>query len=313
MPVKSGTVKIFLGNLSDAATPDTVRPLFEAFGKVVEADVIKNYGFVHMEDESEAKRAIAALNGREVCGKAMVVELSTGLNKRGMARRGRCKIFVGNIHKDTQLDELRSLFSAHGTVVEADIISNYAFVHMEGEEQAQAAIDALNGYQLHGQDIRVQMSTSSVRPVPGMDKADMCFRCGSHGHWSKDCGRQDLVGYGAPAGPADAWAGYQAAAASAGARERARYAPYPAYAPPPPAYRRDVYYDPAARRDTYYEGYYDTYDAYDLYDRRRAAALPPMHDPYGPPPRRYDTEEPLYDRRGPASYRVAPAAPRRMY
>ena len=41
---------------------------------------------------------------------------------------GRCKIFVGNLHKDTQLEELRGLFQRHGNVVEADIISNYAFV-----------------------------------------------------------------------------------------------------------------------------------------------------------------------------------------
>ena len=46
MPVRTGTVKIFLGNLSEAATADDVRPLFEEFGRVVEADVIKNYGFV---------------------------------------------------------------------------------------------------------------------------------------------------------------------------------------------------------------------------------------------------------------------------
>ena len=53
MPVKSGTTKIFLGNLSDSATPDVVRPLFEAFGTVVEADVIKNYGFVVSVDCGE--------------------------------------------------------------------------------------------------------------------------------------------------------------------------------------------------------------------------------------------------------------------
>ncbi|XP_037084041.1 RNA-binding protein 4-like isoform X2 [Pollicipes pollicipes] len=335
MPVKSGTVKIFLGNLSDAATPDTIRPLFEAYGKVVEADVIKNYGFVHMEDEAEAKRAITALNGKEVCGKSMVVELSTGLNKRGMAKRGsaggRCKIFVGNLHKDTQLEELRSLFAPHGTVVEADIISNYAFVHMEGEEQAQAAIDALNGYQLHGQDIRVQMSTSSVRQVPGMDKLDICYRCGVQGHWSKDCGRPPATGYaGAYAGYAapaaathDSWGGYQAAAA---ARERARYAPYPAYGPAPPAYRRDPYYDVTPRRDPYYDvgGYYEAaravpqeyYDEYDLYDRRgavarRAAPLPATHDPYDPYglARRPATEQ-LYDRRATAYRSVLGAAAR---
>ena len=46
MPSRSGTVKIFLGNLSESASADDVRPLFEAYGTVVEADVIKNYGFV---------------------------------------------------------------------------------------------------------------------------------------------------------------------------------------------------------------------------------------------------------------------------
>ena len=44
----------------------------------------------------------------------------------------RCKIFVGNLHKDTQLEELRGLFQRHGNVVEADIISNYAFVVSPG-------------------------------------------------------------------------------------------------------------------------------------------------------------------------------------
>ena len=51
----------------------------------------------------------------------------------------RCKIFVGNIHKDTTPDELRALFSPHGTVVEADIIANYAFVVSGGEGSGGAA------------------------------------------------------------------------------------------------------------------------------------------------------------------------------
>lgn len=41
-----GTFKIFIGNLGDKTTTDDIKPLFEKYGKVVECDVVKNYGFV---------------------------------------------------------------------------------------------------------------------------------------------------------------------------------------------------------------------------------------------------------------------------
>ena len=55
----------------------------------------------------------------------MVVEASTGARKGGNKKT---KIFIGNVHKDTQVDELKSIFAVYGNVVEADILSNYAFV-----------------------------------------------------------------------------------------------------------------------------------------------------------------------------------------
>lgn len=42
----AGTFKIFVGNLADKTTADELRPHFEKYGKVVECDVVKNYGFV---------------------------------------------------------------------------------------------------------------------------------------------------------------------------------------------------------------------------------------------------------------------------
>lgn len=55
----------------------------------------------------------------------MVVEASVGA-KRGSNRK--TKIFVGNVHKNTEVDELKGLFAAYGSVVETDILTNYAFV-----------------------------------------------------------------------------------------------------------------------------------------------------------------------------------------
>ena len=69
MPVRGNTFKIFVGNLSDRTTAEDIRGLFENHGTVVEADVVKNYGFVHMEKDDEGKAAIAALNGHSLHGR----------------------------------------------------------------------------------------------------------------------------------------------------------------------------------------------------------------------------------------------------
>ena len=55
----------------------------------------------------------------------MVVEASKGYSK-GPARK--TKIFIGNIHKDTKVEELRSLFAEYGEVVESDILNHYGFI-----------------------------------------------------------------------------------------------------------------------------------------------------------------------------------------
>jgi hypothetical protein len=51
----AGAFKLFIGNLEEKTQPSEIRPLFEKYGKIVECDVIKNYGFVHMENEQAGR------------------------------------------------------------------------------------------------------------------------------------------------------------------------------------------------------------------------------------------------------------------
>nr|CAX76053.1 RNA-binding protein 4 [Schistosoma japonicum] len=74
-------VKIFVGNLNPESKASDLRKKFEAFGKVTECDVVNNYGFVHMEKESEAEAAIAGLQNAILDGVKINVERSHG--KRG--------------------------------------------------------------------------------------------------------------------------------------------------------------------------------------------------------------------------------------
>lgn len=75
---RGNTVKIFIGNVAEDTTPDKLRPLFEKYGEVVECDVLKNYGFVHMTNKNDANKAIAQLDGYSVDNHNIRVELSTG-------------------------------------------------------------------------------------------------------------------------------------------------------------------------------------------------------------------------------------------
>jgi len=69
--------KIFVGRISVGTTNEQLRDLFRKFGKVCECDVVSDFGFVHMESEDEAKSAIAALDGYNLSGSKISVELST--------------------------------------------------------------------------------------------------------------------------------------------------------------------------------------------------------------------------------------------
>ena len=71
-------------------------------------------------------------------------------------------IYVGNLSYDSNEESLRSLFEQYGTVHSAKVITDrdtgrsrgFGFVEMDGEG-SDAAIEALNGYELDGRALRV--------------------------------------------------------------------------------------------------------------------------------------------------------------
>ena len=81
------------------------------------------------------------------------------------------KIYVGNLNYDTQESDLRALFAAHGQVQSVSIITDrdtgrskgFGFVEMADGAATQAAITALNGKELDGRTLRVNMAMDRPR------------------------------------------------------------------------------------------------------------------------------------------------------
>jgi cold-inducible RNA-binding protein len=73
------------------------------------------------------------------------------------------KVYVGNLSYSANEDDLRQMFEEHGTVVSAQVIMDretgrskgFAFVEFSNDQEAQAAITALDGKEIGGRVLKV--------------------------------------------------------------------------------------------------------------------------------------------------------------
>jgi cold-inducible RNA-binding protein len=85
------------------------------------------------------------------------------------------KLFVGNLSFKITENDLQDAFAAHGTVVETNLMMDrmsgrprgFAFVTMSSEEEAQKAIEALNGKELDGRALTVNVARPREERPPG--------------------------------------------------------------------------------------------------------------------------------------------------
>ena len=114
------------------------------------------------------------------------------------------KLFVGNLSFNTTENDLQSAFAAHGTVVEASLMMDrmtgrsrgFAFVTYSTPEEAQKAIEAMNGAQLDNRALTVNIA----RPKEERPRGDRGDR-GGGGGGGGDRGPRREYGGGGDRGP----------------------------------------------------------------------------------------------------------------
>ena len=136
------------------------------------------------------------------------------------------KLFVGNLSFNITENDLQDAFAAHGTVIEANLMMDratgrprgFGFVTMSTPEEAQKAIDALNGKELGGRALTVNIARPREERTGGGGGggnrgyggrgggrgrflSDSSLLCGARGHraalfyWvaSSSAGRRDVA------------------------------------------------------------------------------------------------------------------------
>lgn len=81
------------------------------------------------------------------------------------------KVYVGNMNYSTAENQLRDLFSQYGEVASVNIIvdrytgkaKGFGFVEMANDDEAQKAIEALNGFEFMGRQLRVNEAEDKPR------------------------------------------------------------------------------------------------------------------------------------------------------
>jgi len=83
--------KLFVGGLAWATTDESLRKAFEEYGLIAEAKVVcerdsgrsRGFGFVTYESADDARTALEAMNGQEIDGRQIRVDLAQSSPRHG--------------------------------------------------------------------------------------------------------------------------------------------------------------------------------------------------------------------------------------
>ncbi|KAF6157524.1 hypothetical protein GIB67_004462 [Kingdonia uniflora] len=157
--------KLFVGNLPYDMDSEKLAGLFDQAGVVEVAEVIYNretdqsrgFGFITMSTVEEAEKAVEMFSGYDLNGRSLTVNKAAPRGSRPeRAPRSfgpSLRIYVGNLPWECDDARLEQVFSEHGKVVDARVVTDretgrsrgFGFVTMASQTELDDAIAALDG------------------------------------------------------------------------------------------------------------------------------------------------------------------------
>uniref|UniRef100_A0A671MU65 Polyadenylate-binding protein n=1 Tax=Sinocyclocheilus anshuiensis TaxID=1608454 RepID=A0A671MU65_9TELE len=141
-------------------------PSLRKSGVVCDENGSKGYGFVHFETHEVAERAIEKMNGMLLNDRKVFVGRFKSRKEREAEMGARAKeftnVYIKNFGEDMDDEKLREVFSKFGPALSIRVMTDnggksrgFGFVSFERHEDAQRAVDEMNGKELNGKQVYV--------------------------------------------------------------------------------------------------------------------------------------------------------------
>jgi len=177
--------KLFVGGVARETTRETFNDFFESYGKMSDCILMfrdgrsRCFGFVTYEEVSSMNRVL--VSKIELDGKVLDVKIAVPAEKVAPDSYGRysrsehdsnrtCKVFVGGLPKEVELEELKNHFAQFGEMVDAFIVKNketkesrgFGFVIYNREEEVDKVL-AYTNHVLGGKEVNCRKAKAKER------------------------------------------------------------------------------------------------------------------------------------------------------
>ncbi|CAL5328710.1 unnamed protein product [Camellia sinensis] len=164
---------VYVGNVHPQVTDPLLQEVFSSTGPIEGCKLIRkdksSYGFVDYFDRRSAALAIVTLNGRHLFGQPIKVNWAYASSQREDTS-GHFNIFVGDLSPEVTDATLFACFSVYPSCSDARVMwdqntgrsRGFGFVSFRSQQDAQSAINDLNGKWLGSKQIRCNWATKGA-------------------------------------------------------------------------------------------------------------------------------------------------------